>query len=218
MNDLNTLDLASLLPSSIADDEEVQALAKVVTQKLLDINDGINALLLWKNLSRYDDATLLHLAWELHTDLYEEDLSKETREQLIRSSILWHMKKGTLYSVKLALHTVFKTGEVEEWPAYGAAPYHFRIQGLTEPAQDENKTLQLVQLVQQSKNLRSWLDSIEFERQLNGGYFIGAGIMDDEEIVTSSNLKDEFVFSQSLGIGASIMDDSEVSVNGSIVL
>lgn len=32
MNDLDTLDLASLLPSSIADDEEVQALAKVVTQ------------------------------------------------------------------------------------------------------------------------------------------------------------------------------------------
>lgn len=64
MNDLDTLDLASLLPSSIADDEEVQALAKVVTQKLLNINDSINTLLLWKNLSRYDDTILLHLAWE----------------------------------------------------------------------------------------------------------------------------------------------------------
>lgn len=217
MNDLDTLDLASLLPSSIADDEEVQALAKVVTQKLLDINDGINALLLWKDLSRYDDATLLHLAWELHTDLYDEELSKEVREQLIRSSILWHMKKGTLYSVRLALRTVFQTGEVEEWPAYGADPYHFRIQGLTESVQDENKILRLIQLIQQSKNLRSWLDSIEFERQLHGGYFIGAGIMDDEEIVISSNLEDEFIFNQNLSIGAPVMDDSEVSINGSIV-
>ena len=62
MNDLDALDLALLLPSSIADDEEVQALAKVVTQKLLNINDSINTLLLWKNLSRYDDTILLHLA------------------------------------------------------------------------------------------------------------------------------------------------------------
>lgn len=217
MNDLDTLDLASLLPASIANDEEVQALAKVVTQKLLNINDGINALLLWKDLSRYDDATLLHLAWELHTDLYDEELSKKVREQLIRTSILWHMKKGTLYSVKLALRTVFQTGEVEEWPEYEAEPYRFRIQGLTESVQDENKILRLIQLIQQSKNLRSWLDSIEFERQLKGGYFIGAGIMDDEEIVVSSDLKDEFVFNQNLSIGAAIMDDSEVSINGYIV-
>lgn len=42
MNNLDALDLALLLPSSIADDEEVQALAKVVTQKLLNINDSIN--------------------------------------------------------------------------------------------------------------------------------------------------------------------------------
>lgn len=217
MNNLDTLDLASLLPSSIADDEEVKALAKVITQKLLDINDSINSLLLWKDLSRYGDNVLLHLAWELHVDLYEEELSREIRERLIRSSILWHMKKGTVFSVKQALRTVFNTGDVEEWPTYGASPYHFRVRGLTESLKDENKVFQLIQTIQRAKNLRSWLDSLEFERQQSGALFIGAGIVDDEEIIISSDLRDEFVFNQSIGIGAAILDDSEVSISSSVM-
>lgn len=213
MNDLDTLDLASLLPSSIADDEEVQALAKVVTQKLLDINDSINTLLLWKNLSRYDDTILLHLAWELHTDLYDEELSKEVREQLIRSSILWHMKKGTRYSVKSALRMVFKTGDIEEWFEYGGNPYHFKVTGLTEAVSDGSKLIQLINLIRLSKNLRSWCDFIEFERQINGAIFIGAAVVDDEEIIVSSDLKDEFRFIKNISVGAAIMNDTDININ-----
>lgn len=217
MNNLDALDLALLLPSSIADDEEVQALAKVVTQKLLDINDGINTLLLWKDLSGYDDTTLLHLAWELHTDLYNEELSKEVREQLIRSSILWHMKKGTLYSVESALRMVFKTGDIEEWFAYGGNPYHFKVTGLTEEVPDESKIMQLINLIQLSKNLRSWCDSIEFERQINGAVFIGAAVVDDDDIIISSDFKDEFRFKKDISIGIAIMSDAEIDINMSIV-
>lgn len=217
MNNLDALDLALLLPSSIADDEEVQALAKVVTQKLLDINDGINTLLLWKDLSGYDDTTLLHLAWELHTDLYNEELSKEVREQLIRSSILWHMKKGTLYSVESALRMVFKTGDIEEWFEYGGNPYHFKVTGLTEEVPDESKIMQLINLIQLSKNLRSWCDSIEFERQINRAVFIGAAVVDDEDIIISSDFKDEFRFKKDISIGIAIMSDAEIDINMSIV-
>lgn len=217
MNNLDALDLALLLPSSIADDEEVQALAKVVTQKLLDINDGINTLLLWKDLSGYDDTTLLHLAWELHTDLYNEELSKEVREQLIRSSILWHMKKGTLYSVESALRMVFKTGDIEEWFEYGGNPYHFKVTGLTEEVPDESKIMQLINLIQLSKNLRSWCDSIEFERQINRAVFIGTAVVDDEDIIISSDFKDEFRFKKDISIGIAIMSDAEIDINMSIV-
>lgn len=217
MNNLDALDLALLLPSSIADDEEVQALAKVVTQKLLNINDSINTLLLWKNLSRYDDTILLHLAWELHTDLYDEELSKEVREQLIRSSILWHMKKGTLYSVESALRMVFKTGDIEEWFEYGGNPYQFKVTGLTEAVPDESKIMQLINLIQLSKNLRSWCDSIGFERQINGAVFIGAAVVDDEDIIISSDFKDEFRFKKDISIGIAIMSDAEIDINMSIV-
>ncbi|WP_302360359.1 phage tail protein I [uncultured Megasphaera sp.] len=217
MNNLDELDLSKLLPSSISSDEEVQALSDVVTKKLLHINANINALLLWKDLSIYDDTVLLHLAWGMHTDLYDEGLARQTREQMIRSSILWHMKKGTLYSVELALRMVFKTGIVEEWFNYGAAPYHFRVRGVTESIENEDKINKLLGLINLSKNLRSWCDSIEFERHISGNCFIGAGVMEDEEIFVSSDLKDEFNWTQNISIGASIMDDSAVDINTSII-
>ena len=84
---------------------------------------------------------------------------------------------------------VFKTGDIEEWFEYGGNPYHFKVTGLTEAVSDGSKLIQLINLIRLSKNLRSWCDFIEFERQINGAIFIGAAVVDDEEIIVSSDLK-----------------------------
>lgn len=63
-----------------------------------------------------------------------------------------------------------------------------------------------------SKNLRSWCDSIEFKRQINGTVFIGAAVVDDEEVIISSGFKDEFKFTKDISIGVAIMSDTEVDI------
>ena len=165
MNELSTLNVSDLLPSSIAEDQEVQALSKVVTGELLEINSDIKQVILWDDLEKFDDAILSALAWQLHVDLYDEDCPKSVRANLIRDSILWHMKRGTLYSVEMALRSIFQTGAVKEWFDYGGEPYHFKIDGITEPLKDKKTIKNLVTVVRLSKNLRSWCDGIGFTQE-----------------------------------------------------
>lgn len=172
MNELSTLNLSDLLPSSIAEDQKVQALAKVATDKLLEINSDIRQVLLWDDLEKFDDAILSALAWQLHVDLYDEDYPKSVRANLIRDSILWHMKRGTLYSVEMALHGIFQTGTVKEWFDYGGEPYHFKIDGITGPLKDKKTIKGLVTAVRMSKNLRSWCDGIGFVQNVKKTHYI----------------------------------------------
>ena len=78
---------------------------------------------------------------------------------------------------------------------------------------DESKLIQLINLIRLSKNLRSWCDFIEFERQINGAIFIGAAVVDDEEIIVLSDLKDEFRFIKNISVGAAIMNDTDININ-----
>lgn len=107
---------------------------------------------------------------------------------------------------------IFKTGDIEEWFEYGGNPYHFKVTGLTEAVSDGSKLIQLINLIRLSKNLRSWCDFIEFECQINGTVFIGAAVVDDEEIIISSEFKDEFKFTKDISIGVAIMSDTEVDI------
>lgn len=172
MNELSTLNLSYLLPSSIAEDREVKALSKVATGKLLEINSDIKQVLLWDDLGKFDDSILSALAWQLHVDLYNEDYPKSVRVNLILGSILWHMRRGTLYSVEMALHDIFHTGTVKEWFDYGGNPYHFKIDKITEPLKDKKTIKRLVTAVRLSKNLRSWCDGIGFTQEIKKTNYI----------------------------------------------
>nr|DAL33579.1 MAG TPA_asm: tail protein [Caudoviricetes sp.] len=216
MNKLDTLNVEVLLPSSIAEDKNVKAIAKVVTEKLLQVNDDTKLILLWEQLPNFDDAKLSNLAWQLHVDLYDSSLSKAQRVQLIRNSILWHRYRGTKYAVESALQSVFNTGQVEEWQEYDGKPYHFRINGLIEALQDESRINKLVDLIVKSKNLRSWCDEIQFERETTGNIFIGGAVVDDTELTVSSSFEESFNFSKNVYLGVAVLEDTETTVYSAV--
>lgn len=212
MNELEKLDIQNLLPDSIADDEEVQNLAEIITEKLLQVNQQTETIKIWENIPERNDDILLNLAWQFHTDLYDSSLPKETRAQLVENSLLWHRFRGTLYSVTMALRSVFKTGTIKEWFEYGGKPYHFMIGDLTESVSDESSVNKLIDLITKSKNLRSWCEDIEFERKASGNITIGGAVLDETDLVISSDLKEEFRFRTSIVLRAAVLDSTNETI------
>ncbi len=174
MNDLYKFKLKDTLPSSIANDANVQALAEVVTLKLMALMPFVDRLTILSHLNELSTPILDELAWHLHVDFYDEAVAIEQKIKLILSSIAWHRRKGTVGLVEEAIGELYSDCEVvENWAYDGGKPYHFKLQmsGYMMTPNIRERVLRILEFV---KNKRSWLDGIEYVHAINsGGVYVG---------------------------------------------
>lgn len=174
MNDLYKFKLKDTLPSSIANDASVQALAEVVTLRLMALMPFVDRLTILSHLNELSTPILDELAWHLHVDFYDEDVAREQKIKLILSSIAWHRRKGTVGLVEEAICELYSDCEVvENWGYEGGKPYHFKLQmsGYMMTPNIRERVLRILEFV---KNKRSWLDGIEYVHAINsGGVYVG---------------------------------------------
>lgn len=174
MNDLYKFKLKDTLPSSIANDANVQALAEVVTLKLMALMPFVDRLTILSHLNELSTPILDELAWHLHVDFYDEVVAREQKIKLILSSIAWHRRKGTAGLVEEAIGELYSACEVvENWDYDGGKPYHFKLQmsGYMMTPNIRERVLRILEFV---KNKRSWLDGIEYVHAINsGGVYVG---------------------------------------------
>ena len=178
MNDLYKFKLKDTLPSSIANDANVQALAEVVTLRLMTLMPFVDRLTILSHLNELSTPILDELAWHLHVDLhvdfYDEAVVREQKIKLILNSIAWHRRKGTVGLVEEAIGELYSDCEVvENWDYDGGKPYHFKLQmsGYMMTPNIRERVLRILEFV---KNKRSWLDGIEYVHAINsGGVYVG---------------------------------------------
>nr|DAR87946.1 MAG TPA: tail protein [Caudoviricetes sp.] len=174
MNDLYKFKLKDTLPSSIANDANVQALAEVVTLKLMALMPFVDRLTILSHLNELSTPILDELAWHLHVDFYDEAVAREKKIKLILSSIAWHRRKGTVGLVEEAIGELYSECEVvENWRYENGKPYHFKLQmsGYMMTPNIRERVLRILEFV---KNKRSWLDGIEYVHAINsGGVYVG---------------------------------------------
>nr|DAK28314.1 MAG TPA: tail protein [Caudoviricetes sp.] len=174
MNDLYKFKLKDTLPSSIANDANVQALAEVVTLRLMALMPFVDRLTILSHLDELSTPILDELAWHLHVDFYNEAATREQKIKLILSSIAWHRRKGTVGLVEEAIGELYSECEVvENWDYEDGKPYHFKLQmsGYMMTPNIRERVLRILEFV---KNKRSWLDGIEYVHAINsGGVYVG---------------------------------------------
>lgn len=174
MNDLYKFKLKDTLPSSIANDANVQALAEVVTLRLMALMPFVDRLTILSHLNELSTPILDELAWHLHVDFYAEDVAREQKIKLILSSIAWHRRKGTVGLVEEVIGKLYSDCEVvENWGYEDGKPYHFKLQmsGYMMTPNIRERVLRILEFV---KNKRSWLDGIEYVHAINsGGVYVG---------------------------------------------
>lgn len=174
MNNLYDFNLKDTLPSSIAGDTKVQALAEVVTLRLIDLMPIVDKLTILSHLNELSTPILDEVAWHLHVDFYDEAATREQKIKLILNSITWHRRKGTVGLVEEAIGELYSECEViENWDYEGGQPYHFKLQ-MTGYMMTPNIRERVLRILDFVKNKRSWLDSIEYMQDINSkGFYIG---------------------------------------------
>jgi len=178
-----------ILPDSLSSDPSARAAAAALDDVLDATTRAIPGILLYARLARdtgaassvpmlpplsrlaalsggltsLPEAVLDHLAWQLHVEGYETAVDVAAKRQLIAGSLLLHRRRGTPWAVRTALEAALHVpATVQQWFEYGGEPYFFRVRlelggaGLDEAAQRN-----ALQLIQDYKNVRSWLDYLE---------------------------------------------------------
>lgn len=152
--------ISESLPESL-DRDNVREVAKVIDEKLHELDVMTELCSLYPRIDKLSSNLIDALAIQLHVDFYDTTLDLENRRALVKNSILWHMKKGTPFAVAGVVSAAFDTAEVKEWYEYGGEPYHFKV--VTEYVTTEKDKLeQMKRAIESVKNVRSWLDAIEF--------------------------------------------------------
>ena len=190
MNNLYDFNLKDTLPSSIASDTKVQALAEVVTLRLIDLMPMVDKLTILSHLNELSTPILDEVAWHLHVDFYDEAATREQKIKLILNSITWHRRKGTVGLVEEAIGELYSECEViENWDYEGGQSYYFKLQ-MTGYMMTPNIRERVLRILDFVKNKRSWLDSIEYVHEINSeGVYIGGVTTSAGSAVIEPSLK-----------------------------
>lgn len=185
MNELSNLDLKLTLPESISNDINIQGLTEAAADRFIDVAAKIDLLRILANLSNLPEATVDQLAWHFSVDFYDVTLPREVKEQLLYQSIAWHRRKGTVKVVEEIVTAVHSTAQVIENWEYGGEPYHFKIIVEGEPITNPQTLTTLKQAIDSVKNVRSWLDGIEYKRALTCDMFLGGATYIHKEVMVN---------------------------------
>nr|DAQ57753.1 MAG TPA: tail protein [Caudoviricetes sp.] len=151
--------LEEIIPQSIAQDKTVQDLCKVLDEEILPIATGPKKALVYSRIDSLPIEAVDLLAWQFHVDVYDIATDDAAKRRAVKDAIRSHRYKGTPWALKQAIRRVLADGDITEWQEYSGKPYYFKVttaEGLTSA-----KHLQdLLRVVADSKNVRSWLDGI----------------------------------------------------------
>lgn len=162
MIDLKDSLMTDILPGHLAT-AEVKALAYAVGRQIRQLCSYADKSRTYAALASAPDTVLDALAAELRTPAYDETLPVETKRELVASTLTFYTHLGTPAALEQLTSILFAKGRVAEWYNYNGSEYHFKVQiDIAADAVDDAKQAQVQAWVNQYKNQRSILDTIEY--------------------------------------------------------
>ena len=144
------------------------------TEALNDLSDRLGTLdltpLLIYIIDDVDSSALPYLAHQFHIEGWELAQTEQEKRNLIKRAIELHRYKGTKWSVINALSAAGYEVDLKEWFEYNGDPYKFRVL-VKSVIQDEDRYRKLTELINEYKNVRSWLDAIGFHREFTNNIY-----------------------------------------------
>lgn len=151
--------LEEIIPQSISQDKTIKDLCKVIDEEILPIAAGPKKALVYSQIDTLPIEIIDLLAWQFHVDVYDIATDDAAKRQAVKDAIRNHRYKGTPWALKQAIRRVLPDGNITEWQEYSGKPYYFKV--TTDEGLTSAKHLQdLLRIIADSKNVRSWLDGI----------------------------------------------------------
>lgn len=194
-----------LIPAGIRDDSNLAFNELIDRMGTVDLTPLLIYL-----VDEVEAAALPHLAEQFDVTGYKgwiQATSEGERRALIKSAIAKHYYKGTPYAIKKVLSDISIDASVVEWWQYGADPYHFKVAvELYAQSADAAKIDMIDKLIQEYKNVRSKLDTIEINYTLDSKVPVAGLSINSGEIIN--------VFPQDLWLLITESGDNLITENG----
>ena len=153
--------LKEILPISLQKSKEIQALTQSFDTVLSEIFQKIPNTLIYSRIDELNEEVLDLLAWQFHIEGWELANSIEEKRNLVKKAIELHKYKGTKYALKKVLEALNLQGNIQEWFEYNGEPYKFKVDiNLAYKSINTETVEKLRRLINEYKNERSWLDSL----------------------------------------------------------
>lgn len=160
--------ITDIMPDSLKHDPVVQAIGYAISNMVKKIVDNAYKASIYAVIDKLDEETTDLLAVELRTKYYGELLTLEEKREVVKKTLLWYYKAGTLYTVQELTDFVFQDARVEEWFQYNASAYLFRlIVNVISQDISLEKYLQFLKSIYEVKNTRSHLEAVIFKYDTN---------------------------------------------------
>ncbi|WP_288761038.1 phage tail protein I [uncultured Veillonella sp.] len=192
--------------------EPILSLAKTFDVFMADRIDT-TVLLLWGGIDTAKESVLDHLAYHLHVDAYDASYPIEVKRRMVKQSIPIHKHKGTPFAVKTAIATVYESGQLEEWFSYDGEPYRFRVSGITAPLTGAPDIQRLVTLINSAKNKRSWLDYVQFKRDIQAMEYVAGAVGVAKHLVVNSDLSTTLHVGMTEYASAAVAQATTITIN-----
>ena len=150
-----------LFPPNLREDKNIQAFAEVIDRVFSRLTDEVLQKLFIYIIDNQSEEILNWLAWQFHVEGWELANSIEEKRNLIKNAIELHRYKGTKWAILQVLKALNLSGEIKEWFEYGGEPYKFKVDlGVQDREITPELRDKLINLINEYKNERSWLEEI----------------------------------------------------------
>lgn len=155
--------LLRALPEVLQNDDEMHALSTGIAQQLSARLSEINMARIYTRIGELPESLLDILAYDFKVDWWSYDYTLEEKRKTLKDNWYVHRQLGTKGAVERALSAIYPDSEVVEWFDYDGEPYHFKlIIPVDETELDPTKHKTVLSLIAYYKNLRSYLDDVEY--------------------------------------------------------
>lgn len=180
MQDIYTLSLNDITPSSIVHDPEISSLITAIDPELQALSQDSILPLIFARIDELPEDVIDLLVWQLHADFYDLMATLTMKREAVKNSILWHMHKGTQWAIIEALRQMGITAEFIHWHDDNSRPYTFKLKALVtgdfHRTQGKDKlTASIRRAVEESKSARSLMSDLETRMEFREDIGLYAG-------------------------------------------
>lgn len=173
-------EILDILPDNMKSQPECIALSYALKRANQKLVKYANMTSIYAVIDELPEKMLDLLAIELRTQYYDESFPVERKRSLVKNTMQWYNKAGTVSAVQEMIDNVFSSGIILEWYETGGQPGTFSISVTNtitpELIEEFNKVVRNV------KNVRSHLENIVVGNKVDMNVHVAMGICSHEVI------------------------------------
>ena len=161
---------ASLWPAYIRENPDAMAFSYALQMGVGKMLSFARLSSLIVNIDDLPEDILDLLALELRSQYYDETMDLIVKRVIIKNSLIWHAKGGTVEAVNEMIQTVFGQGRAVEWMEFDGEPGTFHIETGRELSPEVIR--QLKEVLDKVKNKSSTMTSVVIKRGIKGNIYL----------------------------------------------